>query len=65
MLNYEFDFLELIKSSIEYRLENLNWKNEDVGFWLDGVIYGLANSYSDSFFNELYRLRNYYLGIEE
>ena len=65
MLNYEFDFLEIIKSSIEYRLNNLNWKNEQVGFWLDGIIYGLSNGFSNQFFNELCSLRNQYLGIEE
>ena len=65
MLNYEFDFLELIKSSIEYRLNNLGWKNEYIAFWLDGLIYGLSNGYSNQFFNELYELRNYYLGKEE
>ena len=65
MTNNEREFIEVVKSSIEYRLEDLNWKNEDIGFWLDGIIYGLDDDYSNEFFNELYSLRNYYLGIED
>lgn len=65
MLENEKELMEIIKSSIEYKLECLNWKNEDIGFWIDGIIFTLSNAYSQEIFNELHELRNQYLGLEE
>lgn len=65
MTNKEIELLEIIGSRIEYKIDSLNWKNEDIGFWLDGVIFNLSADYSAEFFNELYALRDNYLGLEE
>lgn len=65
MTNNERGLLEIIESSIEYKLDCLNWKNEDIGFWLDGLIFNLSADYSVEFFNELYALRDKYLGLED
>lgn len=64
MTNHEIALLEIIESSIEYKLDCLNWKNEDIGFWLDGIIFNLNPEYSSEIFNKLYELRDKYLGLE-
>lgn len=64
MTNTEKEFLEMVKESIEYKLDSLNWKNEDIGFWIDGIIFNLNPDYSAEIFNELYALRDKYLGLE-
>lgn len=64
MSNLEKEFLEIVKSSIEYKLECLNWKKEDVGFFLEGIIFSFASP-SEEFLNEMYSLRNDYLGLED
>lgn len=64
MTNNERGLLEIIESSIEYKLDSLNWKNEDIGFWIDGIIFNLNPEYSSEIFNELYALRDKYLGLE-
>ena len=65
MRNNERELMEIIGSSIEYKLDCLNWKNEDIGFWLDGIIFNLSAEYSKEIFDELYELRDKYLGLEE
>lgn len=64
MSENEREYLEIIKGNIYYRLETLNWRNEDVGFWLDGILFGISNDCSGAFYVELMRLRNKYLGLE-
>ena len=64
MTNNERGLLEIIESSIEYKLDCLNWKNEDIGFWIDGIIFNLNPVYSSEIFNKLYVLRDKYLGLE-
>lgn len=64
MTNKEIELLEIIGSRIEYKLDCLNWKNENIGFWIDGIIFNLNPEYSAEFYNELYALRDYYLGLE-
>ena len=63
MTNNETDLMEIIKSSIDYKLECLNWRNEDIGLWLDGIIFALANPSYD-FSHGIQSLRDYYLGLE-
>ena len=65
MLENEKALLEIIESSIEYKIDSLNWKNEDIGFWLDGIIFNLNPEYTSDIFNKLYALRDNYLGLEE
>lgn len=65
MTNNEIALLEIIETRIEYKLDCLNWKNEDIGFWLDGIIFNLNPEYSSEIFNELYALRDGYLGLED
>ena len=64
MTNNEIALLEIIESSIEYKLDCLNWKNEDIGFWIDGIIFNLNPEYSSEIFNKLYELRDKCLGLE-
>lgn len=64
MANNERELMEIIESSIDYKLECLNWKNEDIGFWIDGIIFSLSAEYSSEIFNELYELRDKYLGMK-
>lgn len=64
MTNNEIELMKIILSSIDYNLCDLNWKNEDIGFWIDGIIFTLSADHSTEFFNELYELRNIYLGLE-
>ena len=63
MTNTEKEFLEMVKESIEYKITCLNWRKEDVGFWIEGIIFSLNNP-TEEFLNELYDLRNENLGIE-
>lgn len=63
MTNNETDLMEIIKSSIDYKLECLNWRNEDIGLWLDGIIFALGNPSYD-FSHGIQSLRDYYLGLE-
>ena len=65
MTNKEIELLEIIGSRIEYKLDCLNWCTQDIGFWLDGLIYNLSVDYSAEFYNELYALRDYYLVLED
>lgn len=64
MLESEKELMEMIKSSIDYKLVCLNWRNEDIGFWLDDIIFALGNPSYD-FSHGIQSLRNYYLEIEE
>lgn len=61
--NHEIELLEIIESSIEYKLDCLNWRNEDIGLWLDGIIFALGNP-SYEFSHGIQSLRDYYLGLE-
>lgn len=63
MTNNETDLMEIIKSSIDYKLECLNWRNEDIGLWLDAIIFALGNPSYD-FSHGIQSLRDYYLGLE-
>ena len=65
MTNKEIELLEIIGSRIEYKLDCLNCCSQDIGFWLDGIIFSLNPEYSSELFNELYALRDYYLGLED
>ena len=65
MTNNERELLEIIETSIEYNLDCLNWKNEDIGFWLDGIIFNLSADHSKEIFDKLYELRDKYLGLED
>ena len=65
MLENEIALLEIIESRIEYKIDCLNWKNEYIGFWIDGIIFNLNPEYSSELFNELCALRDYYLGLED
>ena len=65
MLENEIALLEIIESRIECKIDCLNWKNEYIGFWIDGIIFNLNPEYSSELFNELYALRDYYLGLED
>ena len=64
MTNNERELLKIIESSIEYKLDCLNWKNEDIGFWLDGIIFSLSADHSSQIFDELYELRDKYLEMD-
>ena len=64
MTNNERDLLEIIEMSIEYKLVCLNWKNEDIGFWIDEIIFKLSADHSKEIFNKLYALRDKYLGLD-
>ena len=65
MTNNERELLKMIKCTIDYNLECLNWNNENVGFWIAAIIYAFSDEYSSEFFTELYNLRNEYLGLED
>lgn len=63
MLESEKELMKLLESSIDYKLECLNWRNEDIGLWLDGIIFALGNLSYD-FSHGIQSLRDYYLGLE-
>lgn len=49
MTNNERDLLEMIECKILFKLECLIGTNEDIGFWLDGIIYNLSADCSEEF----------------
>ncbi|MGM9835011.1 MAG: hypothetical protein ACI31M_04465 [Bacilli bacterium] len=61
MMTNEFDFIQIIKEECKTKMNTLNWSSYEVAFFLDGLIYGLSDEYSNQFFNELYDLRNEYI----
>lgn len=63
MLESENELMKIIETSIEYKLDCLNWRNEDIGLWLDGIIFALGNP-SYEFSHGIQSLRDYYLGLE-
>lgn len=65
MTKNERDKIETIEIIIEYKLKCLNWSNEDIGFWIDGIIFNLSADHSKEFFDKLYELGNKYLGLED
>lgn len=63
MLESEKELMKIIESRIEYKVDCLNWRNEDIGLWLDSIIFALGNP-SYEFSHGIQSLRDYYLGLE-
>lgn len=63
MLESEKELMEIIESRIEYKVDCLNWRNKDIGLWLDSIIFALGNP-SYEFSHGIQSLRDYYLGLE-
>ena len=61
----EYEYLSIIKETIRFNREELNWTNRDVAFWLDGIIFASSVDCSEDWINEITNLRNSYLYKEE
>lgn len=64
MIKEEREKIEIIETIIEYKLNCLNWNNEDIGFWIHGIMFNLSADHSKEIFDKLYELGNKYLGLE-
>lgn len=64
MTKNERELMKIIEIAIKYKLVCLNWKNEDIGFWIDGIIFKLSADHSKEIFDELYELRDEFLEMD-
>lgn len=62
MTKFEEERIEIIKEGIEYNVENLNFTNEDIATWLDGIMFIESDEYSEEYFETLENLRSFYMG---
>lgn len=61
MTRFEEERVEFIKRGIEYNVKELNFTNQDVAMWLDGIMF-IESDCSEEYFKTLENLRNLYIG---
>lgn len=61
MTKFEEERIEFIKKGIEYNVKELNFNNQDIAIWLDGIMF-IESDCSEEYFETLENLRNLYMG---
>lgn len=61
MTRFEEERIEFIKRGIEYNVKELNFTNQDVVMWLDGIMF-IESDCSEEYFETLENLKDLYIG---